>query len=70
VYVGEPGSSLEFELPVTTATGVVYLGDHPMVSGRRTLTLKLAMNHQPFRNAGAQAILRNVVIEGERGGAA
>jgi hypothetical protein len=69
VYLGEPGSSLQFEFPLAAATGVVRLEDHPMLSGKRTLTLKLAMNHQPLEDVEAQVILRSLVIEGERGAA-
>lgn len=69
VYFGEPGSSLSFELPLGSAAGVVRLEDHPMLSGRRTMTFKLAMNHEPLLDAEAQVILRNVIIEGDRGAA-
>jgi hypothetical protein len=40
-----------------------------MLSGKRTLTIKLAIDHQPLQNAEAQVILRNVIIEGDRGAA-
>jgi len=40
-----------------------------MLSGKRTLTFKLAMNHQPLEDAEAEVILPNVIIEGERGAA-
>jgi len=69
VYLGEPGSSREFELPLATASGVVRLADHPMLSGRKTLTFKLALGHQPLENAEARVVLRSMVIEGERGAA-
>ncbi|HYT80255.1 MAG TPA: hypothetical protein VEQ37_13590 [Actinomycetota bacterium] len=69
VYLGEPGSSLSFEFPLASATGVIRLEDHPMLSGKRTLTFKLAMNHQPLEDAEAEVILPNVIIEGERGAA-
>ncbi len=69
VYLGEPGSSREFELPLATASGVVRLADHPMLSGRKTLTFKLALGHQPLQNAEARVVLRSMVIEGERGAA-
>jgi hypothetical protein len=67
VYLGVPGSSLEFELPLRAMTGVVYLEDQPMLSGKRTLTFKLAVNHQPLQNPETQVVLRHVVIEGKRG---
>jgi hypothetical protein len=67
VYLGGPGSSLEFELPLRAMSGVVYLEDQPMLSGKRTLTFQLAVDHQPLQNPEAQVILRDVVIEGKRG---
>jgi hypothetical protein len=69
VYLGQPGSSLHFELPLPTASGVVRLEDHPMLSGKRTLTIRLAVNHQPLPDSEAQVILRSVIIEGSRGAA-
>jgi hypothetical protein len=67
VYLGQPGSSLHFELPLASSSGVVRLEDHPMLSGKRTLTIRLALNHQPLPDSEAQVILRSVIIEGDRG---
>jgi hypothetical protein len=69
LYPGVLGSSPEFAFPLSDATGVVTLEDQPMVSGRRTLTFILAMDDRPLQNPEAQVILRNVVIEGKKGGA-
>jgi len=60
---------MHFELPLASSTGVVRLEDHPMLSGKRTLTLMLALNHQPLQDDQAQVIIRNVIIEGDRGAA-
>jgi hypothetical protein len=67
VYVGDPGSSLQFDLRLSGATGVVHLDDHPMLSGKRDLTLQLAENHQPLTNPEATVTLHDVIIEGKRG---
>jgi hypothetical protein len=69
VYLGQPGSSMHFELPLPTASGVVRLDDHPMLSGKRTLTIRLAVNHQPLPDGQGQVILRSLIIEGSRGAA-
>jgi hypothetical protein len=69
LYLGDPGSSRLFELPLRSATGVVYLQGHPMLSGRREiLTFQLATaDHRLVQNPEARVTLHNVIIEGDKG---
>jgi hypothetical protein len=68
LYLGEPGSSLMFEFPLTEAAGVVFLEAHPMLSGRSSLTFELAdANHDPLQSPEARVTLLNVIVEGDKG---